>query len=88
MGVPFYVTSCFSLDTFKILSPSLNFDLLMITHFCVDLFKFSFFFGNFGLSESGYLFPSPGKGNFQPLSLQIIYPCFSLSLLLLEPQQC
>lgn len=44
MGVPFYVTSCFSLDTFKILSPSLNFDLLMITHFCVDLFKFSFFF--------------------------------------------
>ena len=37
MGVPFYVSSCFSLTAFKILSLSLIFDILITMYWCGPL---------------------------------------------------
>ena len=62
MGVPFYVTSCFSLAVFKILSLFLTFDILIIMCFGMDLFGFSL---NLSLlPEPGYFFPSPDYAGF------------------------
>ena len=43
MGFPLYVTSCFSLAAFKILSLSLIFDILIIMCLCVAFFEFILF---------------------------------------------
>lgn len=58
MGAPLYVTSCFSLTAFKILSLSLVFDNLVIM--CLDVYPFSSPYLVFGIPRSEYLFLSSG----------------------------
>lgn len=63
MGGLLYITSCFSLAVFEILSLSLLFGILIIMCLILDLFWF-ILFGALVLSELGCQFPS---GNFSAI---------------------
>lgn len=65
MDVPLYVTKCFSLATFKILSLALNFEILMIMSLDVDLFGLPYL-EIWELPQSRCLFPSHVRKVFYP----------------------
>ena len=74
VGFLLYVTLYFSLAYFKILSWFLTFAILIMICLCVSLFGFILF----GTLCAWYLFPTLGKGSFQPLFDQIYFiPPFS-----------
>ena len=58
MGIPLYVTNCFCLDAFTILSLSLTFNNVIIMCLGVGLFGSSYL-GLSVLPGLGYLFPVP-----------------------------
>ena len=63
MGVPLYVTSCFYLDAFNVVSLSLSFDILIIM--CLDVGLFGFLlFGTLGLLELDVSFLPQVKETF------------------------
>lgn len=67
-----YITNWFSLADFKILSLSLNFDILIITCLGIHLFGF-ILFGTFYISWTWMSISSPNLGSFQMLYFQARY---------------
>lgn len=80
MRFPLHVSICFSLAAFKILSWFLTFAILIIIYLSVDFFGLIFLWLSV-LPGPECLFPSPRKGNFQPLFLQVSFLHLSLSSL-------
>ena len=70
MEFSLYITSCFCLTAFRILSLSLTFTIL-IMFWCVSLG--SPYLELSGFPEPGYLFPFPDQGSFQPLFLLLFF---------------
>ena len=81
MGFPLYITSCFSLAGFNILSLCLVF--VSLISMCLGVFLLGFIlYGTLCASGLDGLFPFPYWGNFQLQSLQKISHTLSFSLLL------
>ena len=78
MGAPFYVTSCFSLAAFKILSLSWNFAILIMMCLRVGLFGF-LFIGTLCASWICVTFSLIKLGKFSniPFSNRLYIPCSS-----------